>query len=119
MLAGVESLLAAPPNQKAAELARDAFESTIKGFAVGTVSLTAESARKKIGHDLTILVQECAAAVPASGRDRINGAAALYPRVGARCERRALPTRRLWECYCEAQRAMAISLRILEGEAIP
>ena len=34
LFAVADSLLAIPPNQKAAELSRDAFESTLKGLAV-------------------------------------------------------------------------------------
>jgi hypothetical protein len=118
LLAAVESLLATTPNQKAAELSRDAFESTMKGFAVAKTGLTEERARKKIGHDLSLLVQECATALPVSERDRFDRASALYPSVGARYEKGALPTERLWECYREAQHAMAICLRIVGGEVI-
>jgi hypothetical protein len=118
LLAAVESLLATTPNQKAAELSRDALESTMKGFAVAKTGLTAERARKKIGHDLALLVQECAAVLPTSERHRYDHASSFYPSVGARYEKGALPMQRLWECYREAQHAMAICLRIMDGEVI-
>ena len=119
LLATVESLLAIPPNQKAAELSRDAFESTLKGFAVVKVGLTPDRARRKISHDLSLLVKEVASTLPRAEHVRLESACALYPSVGARYEKGALPTQRLWECYREAQHAMAISLRILGGEMIP
>ncbi len=119
LFAAAESLLAIRPNQKAAELSRDAFESTLKGFAVVKSGLSAERARKKISHDLYLLVQECAGVLPAAERIRFENACSIYPSVGARYEKSAQAMQRLWECYREAQHAMAISLRIIGGEMIP
>lgn len=117
LFAAAESLLAMPPNTKAAELSRDAFESTLKGFGVVKVGLTLARTRK-ISHDLHLLVQDCASALPTAERVRLEKACSLYPSVGARYEKAALPVKRLWDCYAEAQHAMAISLRIIAGDVI-
>lgn len=117
LLAAADSLLALPPNPKAAELARDAFESTLKGLAVEKTGLTLEDA-KEIRHRLRKLVARCAPAVHSSERARLEQACSLYPDIAARYEKTALPAKRLWGCYREAQHAMAISLRIIAGEAI-
>ncbi|HKP01930.1 MAG TPA: hypothetical protein VJU77_01090 [Chthoniobacterales bacterium] len=119
LLAAAESLLAVPPNQKAGELSRDAFESTLKGLAVVKAGLSAERARKRISHDLRLVVQECAGALPTAECARLEKAPPLYPTVGARYEKGALASQRLWECYREAQHAMAVSLRIIAGELMP
>ncbi len=117
LFAAVESLLAIPPNPKAAELSRDAFESILKGFAVVKTALTLEEAIK-IRHRLPKLVQHCALALPVSETTRLEKACSLYPKVDVRYEKTAFSTRQLWECYSEAQHAMAISLRIISGEMI-
>jgi hypothetical protein len=117
LLATADSLLAVPPNPKAAELSRDAFESILKGFAVVKTGLTLNDA-KEIRHKLRKLVRRCAPGLPASEHARLERACSLYPDIAARYEKTALPARRLWECYSEAQHAMAISLRIISGEAI-
>ena len=117
--AAAESLLAVPPNQKAAELSRDAFESTLKGLAVVEAGLTAERARKKISHDLQLVVQECAGALPATEHARLQAAVLLYPMIGARYQKGELPSQRLWACYREAQHAMGVSLRIVGGDTFP
>jgi hypothetical protein len=119
LLAAAESLLAVPPNQKAADLSRDAFESTLKGLAVVKAGLTAERTRKWISHDLQLVVQECAGALPTAERIRLEKALPLYPTVRVHYEKGALASQRLWECYREAQHAMAVSLRIIAGELMP
>jgi hypothetical protein len=113
----VESLLAIPPNPKAVELSRDAFESTLKGLAVVKTALTLEEAIK-IRHRLPKLVQHCASVIPVSETTRLEKACSLYPRVDVRYEKTVFSTRQLWECYAEAQHAMAISLQIISGEMI-
>ena len=117
LFAAADSLLALPPNPKAAELARDAFESTLKGFAVVKTGLTLDGA-KEIRHKLPKLVARCVPALPASERARLEQACSLYPDIAARYEKTALPARRLWDCYAEAQHAMAVALRIISGEVI-
>ena len=117
LLAAVESLLAVPPNQKAAELARDAFESTLKGFAVVKTGLTLAEA-KDIRHNLPKLVHRCGPQLPATERERLEKACLLYPQVGVRYEKGAAVLKRLWDCYREAQHAMALSLRIIAGDVI-
>lgn len=118
LLAAVESLLAIPPNAKAAELSRDSFESTLKGFAVLKTGLTLRDAIT-IRHDLPKLVRRCAPALPAIEQVRLEQAYALYPQVDARYEKTVFPLRQLWECYSEAQHAMTISLRLIAGDVIP
>jgi hypothetical protein len=117
LFAAVESLLAIPPNPKAAELSRDAFESILKGFAVVKTALTLEEAIK-IRHRLPKLVQHCALALPVSETRRLEKACSLFPKVDVRYEKTAFSTRQLWECYAEAQHAMAISLWVISGEMI-
>ncbi len=78
--------------------------------------LTAERARKKLSHDLQLVVQECGSALPAAERFRLETAFPLYPMVGGRYEKGALMSQRLWECYREAQHAMAVCVRIIGGE---
>ncbi len=117
LFAAVESLLAIPPNPKVAELSRDAFESTLKGFAVVKTALTVEEAIK-IRHRLPKLVQHCASVIPVSETTRLEKACSLYPKVDVRYEKTAFSTRQLWQCYAEAQHAMAISLRIISGDVI-
>ena len=116
LFAAADSLLAVPPNQKAAESSRDAFESTLKGFAVVRTGLTVGEA-KDIRHNLIKLVRRCAPQLPAPERDRFERAALLYPQVDARYKKGALSLRRLWESYREAQHAMAISLMIIGGDS--
>jgi hypothetical protein len=117
LLAAVESLLSIPPNPKAAELSRDAFESTLKGLAVVKTGLTEREAIK-INHDLSRLLQRCAPALPISEFNRLRDACSLYPSVGARYEKTTFALTQLWGCYAEAQHAMAISLRIVDGEVV-
>jgi hypothetical protein len=114
LFAAVESLLGIPPNPKAAELSRDAFESVLKGFAVVKTGLTRAKAIE-IGHRLALLLQRCAA-LPAAEYKRVEQASFIYPKVEARYEKTAFPMHQLWQCYAEAQHVMAISLRSLAGE---
>ncbi|MBA3833972.1 MAG: hypothetical protein H0X34_19205 [Chthoniobacterales bacterium] len=117
LFAAADCLLGLPPNQKAAELSRDAFESILKGFAVVKTDLTLDDA-KEIRHKLHKLVMRCAAALPAFETARLDKACGLYPDIAARYEKTALPAKGLWQCYSEAQHAMAMSLRLISGELI-
>lgn len=118
LFAAVESLLAIPPNPKATELSRDSFESTLKGLAVAKAGLTLPEAIK-ISHRLKVLVQRCASAVPASERERFERACNIYPSVEARYEKTDFSMKQIWQCYAEAQHAMAVSLRVIAGEINP
>jgi hypothetical protein len=63
-------------------------------------------------------VEHCAPALPVSETTRLEKACSLYPKVDVRYEKTAFSMRQLWECYTEAQHAMAISLRSITGDMI-
>ena len=112
------SLLSGEPNAKAAEQARFAIESSLKGLAIEKGVLTEKTAREKIKHHLDKLLVCCQPLLDPADHLRLDAARAHFPDVSARYANRKLPRKRLWTCYTQACHSMAAALRILGGSYI-
>lgn len=115
LISAAASLLSGEPNAKAAEHARFAFESSLKGFAIEKGVLTAKSAREKISHHLDKLLVCCQPLLDPSDYQRMDAVRAHFPAVSARYANRKLPRRQLWNCYTETCHVLAVVLRSLGG----
>lgn len=104
-------LLCIPPNPKAAELSRDAFEASLKALAVAKHGITLTDARA-ISHDLQKLVNVCEPLLSPAEFTRLDHARKIFPRVSLRYAATPFRGRALWECYFEAHYAVCLTLRI-------
>jgi len=103
------NLLANPPNEEAAELSRDTFESALKALVAALAGLTAKKARQ-ISHQLDELVQGCRPLVDPSISTRLQAAIGYFPAVHIRYEPSPIRGTRLWKCYSEAYHALFVTL---------
>ena len=118
LISAATSLLSGEPNAKAAEHARFAFESSLKGLAIEKGVLTEKTAREKISHQLDKLLGCCQPLLDPADYLRLDAARVRFPGVSARYANRKLPRKQLWTCYTLACHAMAVALRILGGPFI-
>jgi hypothetical protein len=111
----VSNLVSNPPNEKAAELARDAFESSLKALAVAKLGITAATA-KTIGHHLHRLVDTCKPVVSASELKRLSAACDGFPPVAVRYSANLFRGERLWGAYLEGHHALFVTLSGVMGK---
>jgi hypothetical protein len=110
----VSNLLSNPPNQKAAELARDTFESSLKAMAVAKNLITTQEA-KDIGHRLHRLVETCKPLACEAESKRLFAACDDFPDIAVRYAASLFRGERLWTCYLEAHHSVFLTLRAIMG----